>query len=375
MKLDKYTSKHRVIIEKYESAWKLTDIANTEGLDNSSLTRIIKKLKAIGAIDEDKREKALIENRKETLLSECKGIIAKYKTGCKQTEIAEKEGLSNSTVSEKLKELKKLGLIDDEEERKNIEKEAREKTIKKIEKRIKQMYEEKGYDIVEISQVEGKNANTILNRLKEAGEIDEEKRKQAVKVRRQEILVAKYPRVEEKYRAGYKQTDIAKEEGISDSTVSRAIEAIKEIEKRRMKELREYIIYLSKRTEKLEENDIDEIRQIMEKNYQMISINDVIFLINAYNSNKQYSKALKFVETILEHKDLEQANIDRLIEIKMKIENHIEKIKTAQLIKKGIPINEIKNIVHLSEEEIMQIEMQIELRTKKTRLQQGPSID
>lgn len=353
-----------------------------------SVPTIIDRLKKEGRISTEQAEiKRKSEKEKEEVdkLEIEKIIIQEYEKGISKLKIGRKVHLLPDELSKFIKELRKQGRLDEAKreqaeleiveqrkiEREKLEQKRKEMLIEKERKR--QQTNEKiiemdktGMDyriIAENLGVSPAHANDIIKQYKGKDKLDEEKQKEE---RNKRIL---------EMRDKTSNKRIAEMLAISESRVSQIIKQLKEENKddgekstkeeeitgeekstSKTKIGKNYILKCRKISkENNEKQDTAKLRQSIELDYDKITMNDIIFVINVHLKQHEYENAIVFLNSLIAFEEMKQIDKSKLEEMKHSIEVN----KVCQLLRKGLSKQDIESKVGLSGFEINKIANQV----------------
>lgn len=189
---DQAQKRRERIISLYNNEMKIKDIAESEGVSTTTITRDITQLVKAGKV---KRKKPFKEKRYQEMEERRERIIPLYDNGMSIKDIAEIEGVSMTTIAKDIKQLMKAGRV----KKQGTLKENHHQEIEERRERIISLYN-KGMRIKDIAEIEGVSMPTIskdIKRLVKAGKVKKRKtlnEKQHQEVEDNEELMAKFER-------------------------------------------------------------------------------------------------------------------------------------------------------------------------------------
>ena len=215
---DQAQKRRERIISLYNNEMKIKDIAESEGVSTTTITRDITQLVKAGKV---KRKKPFKEKRYQEMEERRERIIPLYDNGMSIKDIAESEGVSMPTIANDIEQLMKAGRVKKQE----TFKEKQHQEIEERRERIISLYN-KGMRIKDIAEIEGVLIPTIskdIKRLLKAGKVKKrktlnEKQHQEMEERRERIIPL--------YDNGMSIKDIAESEGVSMTTIANDIEQL-----------------------------------------------------------------------------------------------------------------------------------------------------
>ncbi len=198
------------------------EIADELGVSPITIERDINFLRREGKIDDGQTRMKSIkqrERRKDKVEVRKKQIQNLYELGKTQTEIAKELHVSQPTVSNNIKQLKKEGILIEElrkSKKRHIPRTNRRK------EQIKLLYEA-GKTQMEIAKELHVSQPTVSNNIKELKKEGKIPKLPEKKIKQQEIREKTKERVKELYIEGKTYTEIANELGVSTATINREI--------------------------------------------------------------------------------------------------------------------------------------------------------
>ena len=132
---DQAQKRRERIISLYNNEMKIKDIAESEGVSTTTITRDITQLVKAGKVE---RKKKFKEKRYQEMEERRERIIPLYDKGMSIKDIAEIEGVSKPTIANDIKQLMKVGRVKKQEtlnEKQHQEVEDNEELMAKFERR------------------------------------------------------------------------------------------------------------------------------------------------------------------------------------------------------------------------------------------------
>ena len=208
---DQAQKRRERIISLYNKEMKIKDIAESEGVSTTTITRDITQLVKAGKV---KSKKPFKEKRYQEMEERRERIIPLYDKGMSIKDIAKIEGVSMPTIANDIEQLMKAG---------RVKKQHQE--IEERRERIISLYN-KGMSIKDIAEIEGVSMPTIardIKRLVKAGKV---KKRKTFKEKRYQEMEERRERIIPLYDKGMSIKDIAEIEGVSKPTIANDIKQL-----------------------------------------------------------------------------------------------------------------------------------------------------
>ena len=215
---DQAQKRRERIIPLYDNGMSIKDIAKSEGVSRTTITRDITQLVKAGKV---KRKKKFKEKRYQEMEERTERIIPLYDKGMSIKDIAKIEGVSRTTITRDITQLVKAGRVKKQE----TLNEKQHQEIEERRERIISLYN-KGMSIKDITEIEGVSMPTIskdIKRLVKAGKV---KKKKTFKEKIYQEMEERRERIISLYDKGMSIKDIAKIEGVSMPTIANDIEQL-----------------------------------------------------------------------------------------------------------------------------------------------------
>lgn len=314
-----------------------------------SVPTIIDRLKKEGRISTENREgKSNKEKGKKEQKIEAKearkGRIKELKeAGMYNKEIANQEGILESAVWRIIQELREEGNLDEEK----VERAREEREKQKITEQTKE--NEEGTKPITSARKIAEADKEVSRYLRDLIEQINEKK---------EDIPQQKSSAKEKNKTDKNKSP--KKKGKTDKNKSSKEE--KQYTKRTNKPKigKSYIVACRKSSkENDEKQDTAKLRQSIELDYDKVTMNDIVFVINVHLKQHEYRDAIIFLNSLISFEAMEQIDNYYLEGMKKQIEHMVEVDKVRKLLSKGISKQDIEAQVKLSGFEINKIANQL----------------
>ena len=215
---DQAQKRRERIISLYNNEMKIKDIAESEGVSTTTITRDITQLVKAGKVE---RKKKFKEKRYQEMEERRERIIPLYDNGMSIKDIAEIEGVSMTTIAKDIKQLMKAGRV----KKQGTLKEKHHQEIEERRERIISLYN-KGMSIKDIAEIEGVSMPTIARDIEQLVKAGKVKKKKTFKEKRYQEMEERRERIIPLYDKGMSIKDIAEIEGVSKPTIANDIKQL-----------------------------------------------------------------------------------------------------------------------------------------------------
>ena len=218
---DQAQKRRERIISLYNNEMKIKDIAESEGVSTTTITRDITQLVKAGKVE---RKKKFKEKRYQEMEERRERIIPLYDKGMSIKDIAEIEGVSMTTIAKDIKQLMKAGRV----KKQGTLKEKHHQEIEERRERIISLYN-KGMSIKDIAEIEGVSMPTIARDIEQLVKAGKVKKKKTFKEKRYQEMEERRERIIPLYDKGMSIKDIAEIEGVSKPTIANDIKQLMKV--------------------------------------------------------------------------------------------------------------------------------------------------
>ena len=309
---DQAQKRRERIISLYNNEMKIKDIAESEGVSTTTITRDITQLVKAGKVE---RKKKFKEKRYQEMEERRERIIPLYDNGMSIKDIAESEGVSMTAIAKDIKQLMKAGRV----KKQGTLKEKHHQEIEERRERIISLYN-KGMRLKDIAEIEGVSMPTIARDIEQLVKAGKVKKKKTFKEKRYQEMEERRERIIPLYDKGMSIKDIAEIEGVSKPTIANDIkqlmkagrvkkqETLNEKQNQEVEDNEELMAKFERRTiwavlrDKIESGNRNAIESYIDK---ILEVRPKSFSKEDFELILKYKKVISFAKTGMEKSDRE----------------------------------------------------------------------